>query len=89
MKVIFIVYFFQKVRNGGVPFPLNMIDLIVFNAVSAIFQPYDGSDYKLKVISFEILKFPWHPSQAYFLSKSSEMVFWVPRGLLSLSWGTI
>ena len=84
MKVIFIVYFFQKVRNGGVPFPLNMIDLIVFNAVSAIFQPYDGSDYKFWNFEVSLASLT-----SYFLSKSSEMVFWVPRGLLSLSWGTI
>ena len=29
----------------------NMIDWIVFYAVSAIFKPYNGGDYKLKVIS--------------------------------------
>ena len=37
-------------------------DWIEFYAVSAIFQPCNGGDYLLNVISFEILKFPWRPS---------------------------
>ena len=41
------------------------------------------------VISFEIFKFPWRPLRAYSSSKSSETVFCVPRGLLSLKRGTI
>ena len=37
---------------------IRLIEWIVFYAVSAIFQAYNDSDYKLKVISFVILKFP-------------------------------
>ena len=39
----------------------------MFYAVSAVyvFQPYNSGDYKLKMISLEILKFAWGPSRAY------------------------
>ena len=35
------------------------------------------------MIICEILNFPWRPSQAFSSSKSSETVFYMPRGLLS------
>ena len=41
-----------------------LIDWIEFYAESEIFQPCNGGDYKLNVISFEILKFPWQSSRA-------------------------
>ena len=59
--------------------PFWLINWIVFYVVSAMFQPYNGSDYCVKVISFEILKFPCRPSRGYSFSKSSETIFCVPR----------
>ena len=64
-------------------------DWLDFYAVSAIFQPCNGVNYLLNVISSEIVKFPWRPSRAYSSSKSSETVICVPKGLLSLTRGTI
>ena len=66
-----------------------LIDWIEFYALSVIFQPCNGGDYQLNVISFESLKFSWRLTRAYAESKSSETVFCVPRGLLSLTRGTI
>ena len=34
------------------------------------------------MISWEILKFPWRPSRAYYSLKSSETIFCVPRGII-------
>ena len=84
---------FEQVHSSPKTFPLSsridwlidwLIDWIVFYAVSAIFQPYNGGGYSLKVISLEILKFLWRLSRAFSSSKSSETVFCVPRGVVIL-----
>ena len=38
---------------------------------------------------WSVLKFPWRPSRVYSSSKSSETIFCVPKGLLSLTRGQI
>ena len=57
-----------------------LIDWIEFYAISVIFHPCNGGDHQLN---------PCPPSRGYSSSKSSETVFCVPRGLLSLTLGTI
>ena len=81
--------FFCRVLTLTIASNVWLIDWILFYAASAIFQPYDDGDSWLKVISFEILKCPWRPPRIYSSTKSSETVFCVPRGLLSLTWGPI
>ena len=64
-------------------YSVALIDWIEFYAVSTIFQPCNGGDHWVNVISFEILKFSWRPSRAHSSSKSSEKVFCMPRELLT------
>ena len=52
-----------------------LIDWIVFYAASAIFQPYNGGDSWLKVISFEILKCPWRPHESTLLRNPVKWSF--------------
>ena len=44
-----------------------------------------GGFFWFKAISFDTLKFPWQPSRAYSSTKSSEIVFCMPRGFLSMT----
>ena len=59
----------------------TIIDWIVFQAVSAIFQPNNGIDYQLEMISFEVTL---TALTSLFSSNSSETVFCVSRGCYPL-----
>ena len=62
---------------------------ILIDWLYSVLRQYRQYFGHITVIICEILKFPWRPSRAYSSSKSSETVFCVPRGLFSLTWGTI
>ena len=83
----FINFFYSKLKIICSSFYTCLVDWLincfVFYAVSAIFQP------RRRLVG-KFFKFPKRPSlRAYSSLKSRETIFCVPRGLLSLTRGTI